>query len=58
MSLVARQPFRFRQPSAIPGFGLAFGYTLVYLGLIVLLPLAALVLQGVQRRAWPASGRR
>jgi sulfate/thiosulfate transport system permease protein len=33
----------FRQPSAIPGFGLALGYTLSYLGLIVLLPIAALV---------------
>lgn len=36
---------RFKRPSAIPGFGIAFGYTLVYLGLIVLLPLAALVLR-------------
>lgn len=34
---------RFRRASAIPGFGLAFGYTLLYLGLIVLLPLAALL---------------
>ncbi|MDJ1158157.1 sulfate ABC transporter permease subunit CysT [Chelatococcus sp. SYSU_G07232] len=36
---------RLRRPSAIPGFGIAFGYTLAYLGLIVLLPLAALVLK-------------
>src|SRR3954465_2801041 len=36
---------RFRRASAIPGFGLAFGYTLLYLGLIVLLPLAALVVR-------------
>jgi sulfate/thiosulfate transport system permease protein len=36
---------RFRQPSALPGFGLALGYTLFYLGLVVLLPLAALVMQ-------------
>jgi len=36
---------RFRQPSAMPGFRLAFGYTLTYLGLIVLVPLAALVLR-------------
>jgi sulfate/thiosulfate transport system permease protein len=36
---------RFKQPSAIPGFGLALGYTLLYLGLIVLIPLAALVLK-------------
>lgn len=34
---------RFRQPSVIPGFGLTFGYTLTCLGLVVLLPLAALV---------------
>ncbi len=36
---------RFRQPSVIPGFGLTFGYTLFYLGVIVLLPLAALFLK-------------
>jgi sulfate transport system permease protein len=34
---------RFKQPSAIPGFGLALGYTFLYLALIVLLPLAALL---------------
>jgi sulfate transport system permease protein len=34
---------RLKQPSAIPGFGLALGYTLLYLGLVVLLPLATLV---------------
>ena len=34
---------RFRQPSVIPGFGLTFGYALTCLGLVVLLPLAALV---------------
>ncbi|GJD97545.1 sulfate ABC transporter permease subunit CysT [Methylobacterium iners] len=34
---------RLMQPSVIPGFGLAFGYMLTCLGLIVLLPLAALV---------------
>src|SRR5215218_2110464 len=36
---------RFRRASAIPGFGLTFGYTLLYLGLIVLLPLVALVVR-------------
>ena len=36
---------RFRHASALPGFGLALGYTLFYLGLVVLLPLAALVMQ-------------
>ena len=35
-----------RRPSAIPGFGLALGFTLTYLGLIVLIPLGALVLKG------------
>lgn len=34
---------RFKQPSVLPGFGLAFGFSLFYLSLIVLLPLAALV---------------
>ncbi|SFK67787.1 sulfate ABC transporter permease subunit CysT [Methylorubrum salsuginis] len=34
---------RFRQRSVIPGFGLTLGYTLTCLGVIVLLPLAALV---------------
>ncbi len=32
--------FRFRQPSILPGFGLTLGFTLGYLGLIVLIPLA------------------
>ena len=34
-----------KRPSAIPGFGLALGFTLTYLGLIVLIPLAALMLK-------------
>jgi sulfate/thiosulfate transport system permease protein len=34
-----------KRPSAIPGFGLALGFTLTYLSLIVLVPLAALVLK-------------
>jgi sulfate transport system permease protein len=37
--------FRLRDASVVPGFGLASGITLVYLGLIVVLPLAALVLK-------------
>ncbi len=32
-----------RRPRVIPGFGLTLGFTLAYLGLIVLLPLAGLV---------------
>lgn len=34
---------RLRQTSVLPGFGLALGYTLLYVGIVVLLPLAALV---------------
>ena len=34
-----------KRPSAIPGFGLALGFTLTYLSLIVLIPLAGLVLK-------------
>ncbi|HKD38467.1 MAG TPA: sulfate ABC transporter permease subunit CysT [Pirellulales bacterium] len=37
-----------KQPSVLPGFGLTLGYTMVYLSLIVLLPLAALVLKTAQ----------
>ena len=35
----------FRKPSVLPGFGLTLGFTLSYLGIIVLLPLAALILK-------------
>jgi sulfate transport system permease protein len=35
----------FRQHSVLPGFGITLGFTLVYLSLIVLLPLAALFLK-------------
>ncbi|WP_448207114.1 sulfate ABC transporter permease subunit CysT [Azospirillum sp. sgz302134] len=34
-----------KKPSVIPGFGLTMGFTLTYLGLIVLLPLAALAVK-------------
>jgi len=34
--------YRWREPSVLPGFGLGLGYTLAYLGLIVLLPLSTL----------------
>ena len=37
-----------KRPSVLPGFGLTLGYALVYLGLIVLLPLAALLLRPVE----------
>jgi sulfate transport system permease protein len=35
-----------KRPSVIPGFGLALGFALTYLSIIVLIPLAALVLRG------------
>ena len=37
--------------SALPGFGLTMGYTLVYLSLLVLLPLAALGLKALDLSA-------
>ncbi len=37
--------FRLRQPGILPGFGLTLGFTLGYLGLIVLIPLAMVFLQ-------------
>ena len=39
----AQAGWRFRQPSIIPGFGLTLGFSLVYLTLIILIPLAGLV---------------
>jgi sulfate transport system permease protein len=37
--------WQWRRPSVLPGFGLAFGYTIVYLSLIVLIPLSATFLK-------------
>jgi sulfate transport system permease protein len=37
--------FVFKRPSVLPGFGLALGFTLVYLSLIVLIPLCGLILK-------------
>jgi len=34
-----------KRPSVIPGFGITLGFTLTYLGLIVLIPLGGLVLK-------------
>ena len=36
---------RWRNPSALPGFGLSLGFTLFYLTAIVLVPLAALIIR-------------
>jgi len=33
--------WQWREPSVLPGFGLAFGYTILYLSLIVLIPVSA-----------------
>ena len=46
MSLLANLPLR-RKPSVMPGYGLTLGYTLAYLSLIVLIPLAGLLLRPV-----------
>lgn len=42
----------FKQRSVLPGFGLTFGFTLFYLGLLVLLPLAGLFLKSATI-SWP-----
>jgi len=36
---------RWRNPSALPGFGLSLGFTVFYLSVIVLVPIAALVIR-------------
>jgi sulfate transport system permease protein len=38
------QTFRWRRRSVLPGFGLSMGYTIAYLSLIVLIPLAGLAI--------------
>ncbi|MFO1103177.1 MAG: sulfate ABC transporter permease subunit CysT [Methylocystis sp.] len=42
---VGKSARRFTAPGVIPGFRLTFGYTLIYLGLIVVFPLATLLWQ-------------
>ncbi|CAD7054436.1 sulfate ABC transporter permease subunit CysT [Pseudorhizobium endolithicum] len=39
----ARTGWRLKEPSIIPGFGLTLGFSLAYLSLIILIPLAGLV---------------
>lgn len=43
---------RFKQHSVLPGFGITLGYTLLYLSLIVLVPLAALFFK-TATLTWP-----
>src|SRR5262249_5463642 len=48
------QPIRTRPPRRVlPGFGIGLGYTLFYLGLIVLIPLSAAFIKTAQL-TWPA----
>jgi sulfate transport system permease protein len=42
-SAAASVRWRLRQPSVVPGFGLTLGFSLAYLTLIILIPLAGLV---------------
>jgi sulfate/thiosulfate transport system permease protein len=42
-----------KAPNVLPGFGLSLGYTLAYLGLIVLLPLSAAFIRTAEL-TWPA----
>ena len=46
MSIASSLPLR-RKPSVMPGYGLTLGYTLTYLSLVVLIPLAGLLLRPV-----------
>ncbi|MET0744203.1 MAG: sulfate ABC transporter permease subunit CysT [Microvirga sp.] len=51
MTLAVPAPLRRKRRNVIPGFGVTFGFSVFYLGLIVLLPLAALVLRA-SRIGW------
>jgi sulfate ABC transporter, permease protein CysT len=42
-SSAARMGWRLKEPSIIPGFGLTLGFSLAYLSLIILIPLAGLI---------------
>jgi sulfate transport system permease protein len=43
---------QWRQPSVLPGFGLTLGFTIFYLSVIVLIPLAALIMRPMEL-GWP-----
>lgn len=43
----AREGWRFQKPSVIPGFGLTFGFSITYLTLLILIPLATLILRSL-----------
>jgi sulfate/thiosulfate transport system permease protein len=44
----ARAGWSFVKPNVIPGFGITFGYTLLYLSIIVLIPIIGLFLKAAQ----------
>lgn len=48
LAVRARSGLRLKKPSVLPGFGLTFGFSLAYLTLLILIPLAALVLHSTQ----------
>ena len=48
MAQLLATTFQLKRPSVLPGFGLTLGFTLTYLSLIVLIPLAGLVLRPVE----------
>ena len=39
---------KFKKPSVIPGFGISFGYSVLYLSLIVLIPIGVLFFKSTQ----------
>ncbi|MFO1183915.1 MAG: sulfate ABC transporter permease subunit CysT [Bauldia sp.] len=45
VAVIQESEFRLKRPTIIPGFGLSLGFTVTYLSLIVLLPLAGLVVR-------------
>ena len=52
MSAAATGGSAFRRPSALPGFGITIGFTVVYLSLVVLIPLAGVVWRSAEL-GWP-----
>jgi sulfate transport system permease protein len=53
LPLPARRKGRFRGGSVLPGFGLALGFTLLYLSLVVLIPISTVFLKTASL-TWPA----
>lgn len=51
-AIAATGGWAFRKPSVLPGFGLTLGFTIVYLSLIVLIPLAGVVWRSAEL-GWP-----